>query len=180
MRKLATLTGVLGAVVATLALAGSASAASISIVGSNAPGTNTYDIVLSFTTGEAVAGFAVSTTTDGTYTGAFTESTPVAFSIPLPGPGPIAVGTGIRGSWGASSFGPQVGGTFTIGTIEITVGAGNTIDPFFTLADGVVTTSGTSIATTLTGVTIIPEPTTASLLGLGIAGLVLAGRRRRA
>lgn len=179
MRKVATLTGVLGAVVATLALAGSASAASISVVGSNAPGTNTYDIVLSFTTGESVAGFAVSVTSDGSFTGAFTETTPPAFSIGLPGPGPIAVGSGLRGSWGASSFGPQVGGTFTIGTVEITVGAGNSVNPLFGGADGVVTTLSGNVPTTFSGVTIIPEPTTASLLGLGIAGLVLAGRRSR-
>jgi len=178
MRKLATL---VSAVAVALALAGSASAASITIQGSTSPGVNTYDIVLSFTTGELVAGVAVAVDSTGLYTGNFTETFPGGFSIPLPGPGPITPGsTGIVSSWGASSFGPQTGGTFTIGTVEITVGAGQFVNPIFTLADGVVTQGSGFVPTTLTGVTVIPEPTTASLLGLGILGLVVAGRRSRA
>lgn len=177
MRKFAALFSALG----LLALAGSASAASISIVGSNAPGVNTYDIVLSFTTGEAVAGIATSVTTTGLYTGASTETTPPAFSVGIPGPFVTPGGTGVAGSWGgASSSGPVAGGTFTLGTITVTMAAGQSLDPFFTLADGVVTVSSGFVPTTFSGVTVIPEPTTATLLGLGVVGLVLAGRRSRA
>jgi len=178
MRKVIALVAAVGA---SFALAASASAASITIVGSSAPGTNTYDIVLSFSTGELVSGFATSTLlVGGVYTGAFTETIPGAFSIGLPGPTVPPLSTGIVGSWGGISFSPVVGGTFTIGTVTVTVAPTDTLIPFFTLADGVVTTGSGIVPTTLTGVTIIPEPTTAALLGLGIVGLVMAGRRNRA
>jgi len=182
MRKVATLFNVLCAVGASFALATAASAlpVTISIQGSNLPGTNTYDIVMTWVTADNVNGFATSVTTNGTYTGAFTETIPGGFAFAvLPGPGPIAVGTGIRGAWAGANGGAVAGGTFTVGTVTITVADGNTVNPFFTLADGVVDGADNLLATTFSGVTIIPEPTTASLLGLGLVGLFMVGRRSR-
>lgn len=178
MRKVATLM----AVGASFALATAASAASISVTGSNLPGTNTYTITMTWDTAENVAGIATSVTTTGTYTGAFTETIPAAFVLPLPGPTVPGGGTGVAGSWGGATFGtPVAGGTYTIGTFEVTVAAGNTIAPFLTGSDGIAAVGGGSVATTLSSaITIVPEPTTAALLGLGLAGLVVVGRRSRA
>lgn len=180
MRKLAVLSM---AVVASLTVAGAASALrTAAITGPNTPGTHTYTITMTWDEAN-LAGVVVSVNTTGTYTGVFTETTP-GFSTPLAGPGPIAVGTGIRGSWGAvNGAGPVPGQTLTIGTVEITVAAGQVVNPYFGSLDGWVTfTSFTTVGPNapLSGVTIIPEPTTAALLGLGIVGLVVAGRRNRA
>jgi hypothetical protein len=57
-----------------------------------------------------------------------------------------------------------------LGTVNVTFdssGGPNTLDFF-----GITSAGGTSF-------TIVPEPTTAALLGLGIAGLTIAGRRRK-
>jgi len=181
MRKLATLSM---AVVASLALAGAASAVrTAAITGPNTPGTNTYTITMTFDDTN-ISGMVVSVNSTGTYTGVFTEPPlPAPFTIGLAGPGPILVGTGTRGSWGAVAGSAGPAGTYTVGTVEITVGAGDVINPIFTILDGFVTfTSFTTVGPNapLTGITIIPEPTTAALLGLGIVGLVIAGRRSRA
>jgi hypothetical protein len=180
MRKLAILSM---AVVASLTVAGAASAIrTAAITGPNTPGTNTYTITMTWDDAN-ISGVVVSVNTDGTYTGAFTETTP-GFNTPLAGPNVLAASTGVAGSWGAvNGTGPVPGQTLTIGTVEITVGAGDVINPFFGSLDGFVTfTSFTTVGPNapLSGVTIIPEPTTAALLGLGIVGLVVAGRRNRA
>lgn len=178
MRKVVSL---LSAVGASFALAASASAASISLVGPNTPGLNTYNIVLTFTTAEGVGGYATSVSiSGGTYTGVFTNTNPGAFPILLPITSPPVNGnTGVAGSWAATSFSAQTGNTYTIGTVQIQTTPGE-VRPFFTANDGVVTSGGAQVATTLTGVTIVPEPATAALLGLGLAGLVMVGRRSRA
>jgi len=185
MRKLATLSM---AVVASFALAGAASATMVaSIVGSNLPGTNTYSIVMSFATADSggIVGISSSVTTTGIYTGVFTDAInpPGFFTGNSAGPltPPLLGNTGFTGIWAWVSGSTQPGGSYTIGTVTITVGAGNVISPFMSTLDGFVT--GASFSTVapdvITGITIIPEPTTGALLGLGIAGLVMAGRRSR-
>ena len=183
MRKLGTLFSVLSAVVASFALAGAASAlGSAAITGPDTPGTNTYTITMTFVTGDfgGVRGVISSVTTTGTYTGVFTDGPGGTFGTNLGGPAAPA-GTGVHGSWGFVAGTPQAGQTVVLGTVEITVGVGDTIFPFFTSVDGFISNSFTTVAPNgpITGITIIPEPTTASLLGLGIVGLVLAGRKRR-
>jgi hypothetical protein len=81
------------------------------------------------------------------------------------------------------------GGTFgklKIGTVTFHVsGTGNeTITPFYVLAaDGFIQNDGTTFTSTTpvfgAVVNIIPEPATAVLLGLGIVGIGISGRRRR-
>jgi len=185
MRKLATLSM---AVVASFALAGAASATMVaSIVGSNLPGTNTYSIVMSFATADSggIVGISSSVTTTGIYTGVFTDAInpPGFFTGNSAGPltPPLLGNTGFTGIWAWVSGSTQPGGSYTIGTVQITVGAGDTIFPFMSTLDGFVNASfSTVLPDSITGVTIIPEPTTAALLGLGIVGLVMAGRRSRA
>ena len=179
MRKVATLFSVLCAVGASFALATAASAAFISIIGSPLPGTNVYSIVLTFTTAENVASYFTSVSTDGTYTGAFTETLAPGFGFAVPGP-TVGVGTGVRGSWAGANVLPVAGGTFTIGTVTVTVGELVVINPVFTIADGVFDSDDALVPTTLIGVVTIPEPTTASLLGLGLVGLFMVDRRSRA
>lgn len=185
MRKLASL-GM--AVLASFALAATASATlSATIVGPNTPGTHVYSIVLSTDSADQIRGIGASIFTTGLYTGVFTDGGATGpFTLNLAGPltPPLAAGTGYAGSWAWSSGAPQLGGTFTIGTVQITVGAGQIVRPDFTgVLDGFVTNSFTTVfpsPANVTGITIIPEPTTAALLGLGIVGLVVAGRRSRA
>jgi len=184
MRKVAT---VLSAIGASFVLASAASAVtSFSIVGSNLPGTNTYSIVFSYDASDNVQGYAVSTTTNGTYTGVFSRTAPAPFGTNV---GAVVVANGQTGTvsrWSAVSGGVNgPGGTFTIGTVEITVDAGDALNPIMVGIDGVLveTTGGftTTVAPdSLSGLTIIPEPTTAALLGLGLVGLVMSGRRGRA
>lgn len=184
MRKLATLSI---ALVAAFAWAGTASAVmSVAIVGPNTPGTHTYSIVMSFDPGDGggIRAIVSSMTTTGTYTGVFTDpavpSFPNNFGGPLTPPG--AGNTGVTGSWGHGANVAIASGTFTIGTAEITVSAGQTIGVFQSTLDGFVTNSFYTVAPNFIApaITIIPEPTTAALLGLGIVGLVVAGRRSRA
>jgi hypothetical protein len=184
MRKLATLSI---AVVATLAMAGSASAVtSVSIVGPNTPGTHVYSIVMSFDPGDGggIRGLVSSLTTTGTYTGVFTDPVLASFPTNLGGPltPPANGNTGITGSWGHTAGSAVASGTFTVGTAEITVAPGQTVQAYIGSLDGFVTNGFYTVAPSFIApaITIIPEPTTAALLGLGIVGLVVAGRRSRA
>jgi hypothetical protein len=185
MRKLASLSI---AVLASFALAGAASATiTMAVVGSNAPGTNVYSITLSVDVSDNVVGFFYGVAQDGSYNGIASVLTPFPFSSAS---GILSLAPCVNCTVG--NFGAVTGvngivptGTYTVGTISLTVGVGDVIAPTFAVPVGGITvytgsTSSTIQPTGLTGVTIIPEPTTASLLGLGIVGLVLAGRKRRA
>jgi hypothetical protein len=168
------------AFLAALSWSSVAAAAAISVEGPALTGTHTYTIVLSFTTEERVATFATSVKTTGTYTGVFTETIPYGFGS-LHGPHFQGFGLdpGVAGSWAGFSGEPQPGGTFTIGTVEITLGPGDTVEPFFTKAEGVVAYPGyvVYVPTTFSQPLHAPEPGTAALLGLGLLGLGYRGRR---
>lgn len=80
------------------------------------------------------------------------------------------------------------GGTYLIGTLTVhilgpTLGNPALVTPYFRSGEGVFDSSnpGVPIPTTLQPATIgvLPEPTTASLLALGLAGLALRARHAR-
>ena len=179
------LAGILVALAALSWVPSASAATSFSITGSNLPGTNTYSIVFSYDADDFVQGYATSVTTTGTYTGAFTRTAPPPFNADF-GPGVVADGqTGVVSRWVAVSGGVNgPGGTFTIGTIDITVAAGNSVSPIMVgILDGVVVSTGgitiTVAPDSISGLTIVPEPTAAALLGLGLLGLAVDRKRRR-
>lgn len=189
MKKLSK-AAILVAFVATFGWATSALGASISIVGADTPGTNVYEIVLSYTAGEGVDSYATSLETTGTVSGTAdvscgggagggcTNTLAPGFLFLLPFNNPPAPGsTGVSGSWAGSGFAPGPGGSVTIGTLEITVAAGDVVNPFFTINDGLAG-GGASIPADLNGITIVPEPATAGMMVLGLLGLGFAGRRK--
>jgi hypothetical protein len=174
---------------AALSWASVASAASISIVGPTTPGNipHTYSIVLSYTTAENVASYSVSVLASGTYTGVFTDTPPAQFPINPAGPFITAGSTVIAGSWAGASSGPQIGGTFTIGTVQI-ASDWPAVAAYFGPNDGVWNSGGELIPATLfftsclhTNCVLpeppIPEPSTGLLVMTGLLGL--AYRRRR-
>lgn len=92
------------------------------------------------------------------------------------------------GAWGGATTGTVAAGTYLLGSITFdlsgaTVGT-HTIQQFFRAGiDEIQNGNGTVIPPSAINsatliINAIPEPGTASLLGLGIVGLVLAGRRR--
>jgi hypothetical protein len=91
------------------------------------------------------------------------------------------------GSFAALSFSALAAGTYTIGSISFdasgaAAGVQNILNFLRGGIDGVTNAKGNAAAVQVNGaiLNVIPEPGTASLLGLGIMGLVLAGRRRKA
>ena len=90
------------------------------------------------------------------------------------------------GNYGGITTGIANFGTFTVGTITLTgvaVGASTVqviIRPGLEWADGFANALPTQPTLGSALVTVIPEPATASLIGLGLVGLLLAGRRSRA
>ena len=97
----------------------------------------------------------------------------------------FAPGARAAGNDGGLTTGVANFGTFTVGTVTLTgMTPGSTtaqliIRPGLEWVDG----AGNAVTPPTLGsalVTVIPEPATASLIGLGLVGLVLAGRRSRA
>lgn len=117
---------------------------------------------------------------------------PVGYSGSFsPGVAVTDSGAGTMGSaLGYDAFvllGGVLGGPYSIGTLTVTA-----LNPGVTTiasgafqplgADGIVNGAFADITGSTVwgsaGITVIPEPTTASLLGIGLLGLALAGRRR--
>ena len=97
----------------------------------------------------------------------------------------FAPGAEAAGNYGGIAFPAANIGTFTVGTMTLTgMSPGETtvqliIRPGLEWIDGfdnevIPPTLGSAV------VTVIPEPATAALLGLGLVGLIAAGRRSRA
>lgn len=98
-----------------------------------------------------------------------------------------AAGAQFAGIYGGVTAGSLSTGTFTVGSITITGFGPGATDVHFTARPGVsiwADGSGNEISppptTNSLTITVIPEPATAGLIGLGLVGLVLAGRRSRA
>lgn len=93
--------------------------------------------------------------------------------------------TGETGGYEALCFFCSVGGNFAVGTVTLTALAAGTTSvnsgAFWAGVDDIIAVSGNVTASTTwgsAGVTVVPEPTTAGLLAIGLLGLGFAGRRR--
>ena len=99
-----------------------------------------------------------------------------------------APGTVAAGNYGGITTGVANFGTFTVGSVTVTGFAVGTttlqllIRPGLEWADGFANALPTqpTLGSALVTVVPIPEPATAALIGLGLVGLVVAGRRSRA
>lgn len=182
-------------VLATLVWAGTASAASISVV--NAPAEAapsdlvTVDVVMDGTGVTAIASmfFHVNWTANVSLVSrTYAAGLPGVFWSTLPGHGTVDA----NGLYTAQYDVTDTGGVFAPGTPIVSMvfhvvepGAGTAvITPLFATGDAIgggaadgypdLTTSFTLNSATI----ITPEPTTAVLLGLGLFGIAYAGRRR--
>lgn len=91
------------------------------------------------------------------------------------------------GSFGGATAGTTGAGVYTVGSINfdtsgVLAGLHNILNFLRTGVDGAVNKGGSPAPIQINGaiLNVIPEPGTASLLGLGIMGLVAAGRSRKA
>lgn len=201
-----TWTQILGAAALAFGLATMANAGTVDVVftgssgaGPCAGGTCTGgagDIV----TANVVLTTAVGDTTIGGPGGAYQISLdysavaggPIAFTSTAPA-GWFPAGAGVDNAAGfvqsafngVDLFGTSILGqpvSVTIGTITMTLsGAAGTVDPTLAGAGDAIVGTGGGVVNgeyTLNGGTIVPEPTTAALLGLGLGVLGIAGRRR--
>ena len=103
----------------------------------------------------------------------------VAFAITPPSPNGTTVG-----AFGGLALGQINPGVYTVGTITIVAGGVGSfqINPFQRVGiDDWIDLGSNFIVPTLNGATlnVIPEPGTAALVGFGLVGLVMAGRRSR-
>jgi hypothetical protein len=185
-----TLVSWLPLVVAAVGWASAASAATIAVYGPSTPGgIHTYSIVLSYTTAENVASYSVSVIASGIFTGVFTDTPPAQFPTNPAGPFITAGSTVVAGSWAGASSGPQIGGTFTIGTVQIATDW-PAVGPYFGPDDGVWNSAGELVPTTFSYTWCahpncvlpeppIPEPSTGLLVMTGLLGLAYRQRRQR-
>jgi hypothetical protein len=102
---------------------------------------------------------------NGSQIGIFECQVPPPNGPPSVAPGTYKIGTIV---WDTSGTTP---GVETVSIVGVIVGA---------VINGVITDVSSSVVTGSHAINIIPEPGTASLLGLGLVGLILAGRRSRA
>ena len=99
-----------------------------------------------------------------------------------------APGAPAAGNYGGITTGIATPGTWTVGSVTVTgMAVGNTtlqliVRPGLEWADGFANALPTqpTLGSALVTVVPIPEPATAALIGLGLVGLVVAGRRSRA
>ena len=190
-----TVVSILAAAVASLAVAGAASAASITVVADSASYAPGDTITLTITTdsqGDTMSSFYMATLfdtsvlnlSDGEGNPAVLNSQTLPsgfFGSPINN-APTSEAGGIQSSLSGGAFPAADPGTGISGITRLIVDGA--------AAPGVTTISfggagvgndfgfGSASAPASINITIVPEPTTAALLGLGVLGLAISGRRR--